>query len=194
MSKKPEPWYLHAGLWAIIVVLIVVLIQVAITGPSEVIETKKYNKEESRLRMTNLKHAQILYEQKYDKFTDNLDTLINFIRTDTTVLNLMAAIDTVRIYVGEKDSIIFKSRNPFSDLVSGPFSYDSLYFSPKSGNRFLVTVDSLLEVDTVINRRGRIVKIDSIRTIGTRYLIKSPDNKDRIGDINSDALLNTESW
>ena len=194
MSRKPEPWYLHAGLWAVIVVLIVVLIQVAITGPTEVIETKKYNQEESRLRMTNLKHAQILFEQKNDKFTDNLDTLINFIKTDTTVLNLMAAVDTVKIYVGERDSIILKSRNPFSDLISGPFNYDSLYFSPQSGKMFQVSVDSLLEVDTVINRRGRIVKIDSINTIGTRYLIQSPDNKDKIGDINSDALLNTASW
>jgi hypothetical protein len=51
----------------------------------------------------------------------------------------------------------------------------------------------LLEVDTVINRRGRIVKIDSVTTIGTLYVIETPDsnNKDRIGDIFSTALKNT---
>ncbi len=194
MSKKAEPWYLHAGLWAIIVVLVVILIQVSITGPTEILRTKEYNKTESRLRMTNLKHAQILYEQKYDKFSDNLDTLINFIKSDTSVLNLMAAFDTVKIYRMDGDTTIFKSRNPFSDLVSGPFSYDSLYTSPRSGKMFIVKIDTLLEVDTVINRRGRIVKIDSIITIGKRYLIKSPDSKDLIGDVNSDALLNTENW
>ena len=194
MSKKAEPWYLHAGLWAVIVILVVVLIQVSITGPTEVLRIKEYNKSESRLRMTNLKHAQILYEQKHDKFSDNLDTLINFIRTDSSVLNLMAAFDTVKIYRMDGDTTILKSRNPFSDLVSGPFSYDSLYTSPRSGKMFIVKIDTLLEVDTVINRRGRIVKIDSITTIGKRYLIKSPDSKDLIGDVDSDALLNTENW
>ena len=194
MSRKSEPWYLHAGLWAVIVVLIFILIQVSITEPTEIIRTKNYNKMESRLRMTNLKHAQILYEQKYDKFTDNLDTLINFISTDSTVLNLMASYDTLKIYSAAGDSILLKSRNPFSDLVSGPFNYDSLYISPRSGKRFILQIDTLLEVDTIINRRGRIVKIDSITTIGKRYLIQSPDSDDKIGDVNSDALLNTESW
>jgi hypothetical protein len=194
MSKKTEPWYVHAGLWAVIVVLVVILIQVSITGPTEIIKTKEYNKQESRLRMTNLKHAQILYKQKYNNFTDNLDTLINFIRTDSTVLKLMAAVDTVKVYRIDGDTTIFRSRNPFSDLVSGPFNYDSLYISPRSHKMFIVQVDTLLEIDTVINRRGRIVKIDSITTIGKRYVIKSPDSDDRIGDVNSEALLNTESW
>ncbi len=194
MSKKAEPWYLHAGLWAIIVVLVVILIQVSITEPTEILRTKEYNKTESRLRMTNLKHAQILYEQKHDKFSDNLDTIINFIRSDTSVLDLMAAFDTVKIYRMDGDTTILKSKNPFSDLVSGPFSYDSLYISPRSGKMFIVKVDTLLEIDTIINRRGRIVKIDSITTIGERYLIQSPDSDDKIGDVDSDALLNTENW
>lgn len=194
MSKKAEPWYLHAGLWTIIVILVVILIQVSITGPTEVLRIKEYNKTESRLRMINLKHAQILYEQKHDKFSDNLDTLINFIRSDTSVQNLMAAFDTVKIYRMDGDTTILKSKNPFSDLVSGPFHYDSLYISPRSGKMFIVKIDTLLEIDTIINRRGRVVKIDSITTIGKRYLIKSPDSKDLIGDINSNALLNTENW
>lgn len=194
MSKKTEPWYIHAGLWAVIVVLVVVLIQVSITGPTEIVKTKEYNKQESRLRMTNLKHAQILYKQKYNKYIDNLDTLINFIRTDSTVLKLMAAVDSVKVYRIDGDTTIIRSRNPFSDLISGPFNYDSLYISPRSNKMFIVQVDTLLEIDTVINRRGRIVKIDSITTIGKRYLIKSPDSDDRIGDVNSEALLNTESW
>jgi hypothetical protein len=194
MSKKAEPWYLHAGLWAIIVVLVVILIQVSITGPTEILRIKEYNKTESRIRMTNLKHAQIFYEQKHDKFSDNLDTLVNFIRSDTNVLNLMAAYDTVKIYRMDGDTTILKSKNPFSDLVSGPFNYDSLYTSPRSGKMFIVRVDTLLEIDTVINRRGRIVKIDSITTIGKRYIIKSPDSGDKIGDVDSDALLNTENW
>ena len=80
------------------------------------------------------------------------------------------------------------------DLTNGVFSAESLYSSPRSGNFFKVQVDTLLEVDTVINRRGKIVKIDSTTTIGTRYIIESPDSKDKIGDIYSDALKNTSSW
>ncbi|MBU0474736.1 MAG: hypothetical protein KKF62_11295 [Bacteroidetes bacterium] len=194
MSKKAEPWYLHAGLWAVIVVLVVILIQVSISGPNEIVRTREYNKNESRLRMKNLKQAQILFENRYDKFTDNLDTLINFVKSDTNIHKLMKEFDTVKVYSAKGDSTILKSRNPFVELISGPFNFDSLYFSPKSGRPFIVKVDTLLEVDTVINRRGTIVKIDSITTIGKRYLIKNPDSDDKIGDVDSDALLNTESW
>jgi len=194
MSKKAEPWYLHAGLWAIIVVLVVILIQVSITGPNQIVKTREYNKQESRLRMKNLKQAQILYNGKFGRYTDNLDSLINFIKTDTSLRKLMTQFDTVKVYSIKGDSTILVSKNPFFNLVSGPFNYDSLYITPKSGRLFIVNVDTLLEVDTVINRRGKIVKIDSITTIGKRYLIKNPDNDDKIGDVDSDALLNTESW
>ncbi|PIQ08825.1 MAG: hypothetical protein COW71_09700 [Ignavibacteriales bacterium CG18_big_fil_WC_8_21_14_2_50_31_20] len=194
MNKKAEPWYLHAGLWAIIVVLVVILIQVSITGPNQIVKTREYNKQESRLRMKNLKQAQILYNEKFGKYTDNLDSLINFIRTDTSLLKIMTQFDTVKVYSIKGDSTILVSKNPFFNLVSGPFNYDSLYISPKSGRLFIVNVDTLLEVDTVIDRRGKIVKIDSITTIGKRYLIKNPDSDDKIGDVDSDALLNTESW
>jgi hypothetical protein len=198
MSKKTEPWYIHAGLWVVIAILVVVLIQVALIEPTEIIRTQEYNKNEARLRMINLKQAEILYEQKYDRFTDNLDTLINFIRNDSGVLELVSKYDTLKIYTVKGDSTVLKSKNPFVDLISVPYGaptfYDSLYITPISGRRFIVQIDTLVEVDTVINRRGRIVKIDSTTTIGKRYLIKNPDSDDKIGDVNSDALLNTESW
>lgn len=184
MKKKSEPWYIHAGLWAVIVVLVFLLIQVAIIEPTEVIKTETYLKNESRLRMTNIKQAEILYEDKYEKFSDNLDTLINFIKTDSTVQALIVGID----------SLTQKSTNPFENLTDGTFTPESLYTSPRSGNFFIVKIDTLLEIDTVINRRGKIVKIDSNTTIGTRYVLESPDSDDKIGDLYSDALRNTSSW
>lgn len=184
MKKKSEPWYIHAGLWAVIVILIFLLIQVAIIEPTEVIETETYLKNESRLRMTNIKQAQILYEKKYEKFSDNLDTLINFIKTDSTVQALVVGVD----------SLTQKSTNPFVNLTDGSFAPESLYTSPRSGNFFIVKIDTLLEIDTVINRRGKIVKVDSNTTIGTRYVLESPDSDDKIGDLYSDALRNTSSW
>lgn len=184
MKNKSEPWYIHAGLWGVIVILIYLLIQVAIIEPTEVIETETYLKNESRLRMTNIKQAQILYEEKYEKFSDDLDTLVNFITTDSAVNALMVGID----------SLTNKSTNPFQPLTHGEFTPESLYTSPRSGNLFIVKVDTLLEIDTVINRRGKIVKIDSTTTIGTRYVLENPDSDDKIGDLYSDALRNTASW
>ena len=184
MKKKTEPWYIHAGLWVVIIILIVILIQVSIIEPTEVTKRENYIKNESRLRMTNLKHAEILFDQIHDGYSDNLDTLISFINNDTTVHALMVGVD----------SVTNKSTNPFLKLSHGEFTPESLYTSPRSGNYFIVQIDTLLEVDTVINRRGKIVKIDSTTTIGTRYVIENPDSKDKIGDLYSDALKNTSSW
>ena len=184
MKNRNEPWYLHAALWVVIIILTVVLVRVAIIEPTEVTRRENYLKNESRLRMTNLKQAEILFDEIHDRYSDNLDTLINFIKADTTVLALITGVDT----------ITNKSTNPFVNLTHGEFTPESLYTSPRSGNYFIIQVDTLLEVDTIINRRGRVVKIDSNTTIGTRYVIESPDSKDKIGDLYSDALKNTSSW
>ena len=41
MKKKKEPWYIHAGLYAVIAILSFVLIKVAIIDPTEYIDTEK---------------------------------------------------------------------------------------------------------------------------------------------------------
>lgn len=196
MSEKSESWYVHATLYAIIIALVFVLIQVAIVEPTEVVEKENYYKAESRARMNNVRQAQILWEEQFERFTDNLDSLIHFIKTDTNVAKIATGYDTLSR----------RSTNPFVNLsTSGvflsdsgdtifTFNPDSLFTSPRSHQKFIVQVDTTIDVDTVINRRGRIVKIDSIITIGQRYLIQNPDSKDKIGDLFSDALKNTASW
>ena len=186
MSAKAEPWYIHAILYVVIVVLVYVLIRVAILDPSEVIERQTYVRDESRARMLNLREAQIMWEDRFGKFTDNLDSLINFIATDSLVAEKMTGID----------SLTQRSTNPFKPLVSGPFNTDSLYLYPGNGLRYIMQVDTNSNIDTIINRRGTIVKIDTSIVIGTRYVIFTPDstNKDKIGDKFSDALKNAASW
>ncbi len=184
MAKKTEPWYIHAVLWVIIVVLAVVLIQVAIIQPREVVRMEKYYQSESRLRMSNIREAQKLWQDKFGQFTDNLDSLIYYISNDTSVAKLATEIDT----------ITGRSKNPFKDLTSGQFTADSLFLSPKSLSTYNLAVDTSISVDTVIDRRGRIIKIDSIITIGTRYLVECPDGYGKIGDLFSDALINAASW
>jgi hypothetical protein len=196
MIRKSDPWYVHAALYVVIVGLIYLLIYVAIIEPTDVINRETYYKNESRARMDNIRQAQILWEEKYESYSDNLDSLIHFIRTDTSVANTVLGFD----------SITMRSTNPFVDLTdiepfvndSGDtifsFNPDSLFISPKSHRRFIVQVDTTVDIDTVINRRGRIVKIDTIVTTGQRYVIENPDSKDVIGSLFSDALKNTASW
>ncbi|HOI30362.1 MAG TPA: hypothetical protein PLZ15_11460 [Melioribacteraceae bacterium] len=182
--SKGEPWYVHFIMYAVIAVLVFVLIKVAYLDPNEVIEQEKYFKQESRLRMSNLRAAERLWQDKFGKFTDNMDSLITFIKTDAGVKKVMEGVDTVTK----------KSTNPFVNLSSGLFTPDSLLFSPKSGQKFLLQVDTSEVADTVIDRRGRILKIDRMRTIGQRYFISCPDGFGTIGDLRSDAMKNTASW
>ena len=118
------------------------------------------------------------------KFTDNLDSLVTFLKTDPSVEKIMTG----------TDSITGKPTNPFSNLSNGELNWDSLYHSPKTLTRYLLQVDTSIVADTVINARGRILKIDTTRTIGQRYFIKGPDGFGTIGDVDNEALKNTASW
>jgi hypothetical protein len=186
MSGKSEPWYIHAILYAVIVVLVYVLIRVAIVEPTDVIERQTYIRNESRLRMLNLREAQLIWEDRFGKYTDNLDSLINFIATDSLVAQKIAGFDT----------LTQRSTNPFKPLSNSVFNTDSLFIYPGNGLRYIMEVDTNTSIDTIINRRGKVVNIDTTVVIGTKYVILTPDstNKDKIGDKFSDALKNAASW
>jgi hypothetical protein len=182
--KKTESWYIHAVLTVIIAALTALLIYVAIIEPNEVIESENYWRTESRLRMSNLKSAEILWEAKHKQYTDNLDSLIHFLKTDVSVQTALAGWDT----------ITKKSTNPFDTLSNHELVWDSLYRSPKTFQFYKLAVDTSVEVDTVINRRGRIVSIDTLVEIGKLYKIDDPDGYGSIGDLNSEALKHAASW
>ncbi len=182
-TSNQDPWYVHAGLYAVIVILVIILIKVAIIDPREIVATEKYNKSETRLRMTNLKEAQILWEKKHGRFTDNLDSLIAFINSPF--------VDSVRAAF---DSLTLRSADPFVKLTHGEFTPESLFVSPKSRQRFIISVDTTISVDSVFTTRNRFVRVDSTKKIGTRYLIEDPDGYGTIGSLESDALKNTASW
>lgn len=184
MTTRNEPWYIHAALYAVILVLVFVLIQVAIVEPKKVIEDEKYYKTESRARMTNLREAEILWEEKFEKYSDNVTELVNFIKTDEEVLKLVEGFDSSRM----------RSTNPFTMLTSGEFIADSIFTSPKSGRPYIVQVDTSIQIDTVINRRGRVIGVDTVIEIGSKYYIECPDGYGSIGDVNNEALKNTASW
>lgn len=122
MDTKSDAWYVHAGLYVVIAILTIVLIKVAIIDPRELVAAEKYYKTESRLRMDNIKEAEILWDRKYKNFTNNIDSLIYFIKNDPYVDSVTTTFD----------SLIMKIANPFRPLNSGEFTPDSLKLSPKN--------------------------------------------------------------
>lgn len=182
--SNEDPWYVHAALYLVIVVLVGILIKVAIIDPKEIIEREQYIKKEARLRMTNLKHAEILYQKKFGRFTDNLDTLINFIKYDKFV-------DSVRNSI---DPVTNKSSDPFVKLSHGEFTPESLFTTPRTGERFIVKIDTSVTKDTVVTPSGRVLRVDVKTIIGSRYFIEDPDGNGTVGSLDNDALKNTASW
>lgn len=184
MDLKTDPWYVHAGLYFVIAILTVLLVKIAIIDPHDYVESEKYYKTESRLRMTNLKEAQILWERKNGNYSGNLDALIEFIISDPYVDSVVNAFD----------SLIMKIANPFKPLSNGKFVPDSLKWSPKSHSVYVLQIDTAVVIDTVINRRGKITRVDTTITFGTRYYLEDLDGYGTIGSLDTDALKNTASW
>jgi hypothetical protein len=181
---KPEPWYIHAILYFVIVVLVVILVKVAIIDPKDIVEKEKYYKQESHLRMKNIKEGEILWNKKYGQYTGNLDSLINFIKTDPMVDSVKNAFD----------SLSRRPANPFVPLTSGEFTPDSLYRTPKTHSPYVLQVDTSVSADTIYGRNNQIKRIDSSIVIGNRYYLEDPDGYGSIGSLESDALKNTASW
>ncbi|HKJ82058.1 MAG TPA: hypothetical protein VJ954_08545 [Ignavibacteriaceae bacterium] len=184
MTSKSEPWYIHASLYAVIVILIIILVKVAIIDPKNTVEQENYYKNEARLRMKNIKEAEILYQKKYNQYSGNIDSLIEFVKTDPMVDSVMNAYD----------SLARRSANPFVSLSDGQFNPDSLLRTPKSQQPFTLKIDSSETADTVTNRRGRIVRIEKHSVVGTKYYLEDPDGYGSIGSLDNDALKNTASW
>jgi hypothetical protein len=183
-SQAGDPWYIHAALYLVIAVLTIILIKVAIIDPKNAVAQEKFWQTESRLRMNNIKAAEILWQKKHGNFTDNLSQLIKFIKTD-------AFVDSV---VNSFDSLTMKPANPFKPLSNGQFVPESLMHSPKTYQTYVLQIDTSLSVDTTINRRGVVIKVDSTLVLGTRYFLEDPDGYGSVGDLNNDAKKNTSSW
>ncbi len=182
--KKTEPMYIHIILTVVILVLVYVLAEVAYFIPKEKLDNENYWTQESHLRMNNIRQAEILWKNKFKKFTDNLDSLILFIKTDSTVL----------AKINGYDSLSMKPTNPFDTLTNGRLDFDSLFYSPKSHKFFILKVDTTVKTDSTFDHRGRFRGIDTTIIIGSKYYLASPDGYGTIGDLERDALINTASW
>jgi len=145
---------IRIGLQVVLVVAILGLsyyLYYSLTEPYDRIERQQQITEETRARMSNIRTALIDYERDSTGFPDSLDLLLTHIRDDSMLSNA-------------QDSIF-----------GGPVNLDSLFYSPRSGNRFQYAVSDTGQVET--------------------YLLQDPDTDDEIGTLSGDpTATNTASW
>lgn len=133
-----------------IVVLAYILYQ-SITEPYERVERQQEMTELTRMRMDDVRAALVMYERRNDRFISSLDSLHMWVMQDS-------------IMTTKSDSIFGEIFNP-----------DSLIYSPRTGNKFVYTLNDTSAVTT--------------------YLLEDPDSDDYIGTLSGDVTqLNAASW
>ena len=112
------------GSWvlrAIIIILVGVLVYV-IYEPYQMMTAEEMYKKESRLRMMNLRTAELYFLSKSNYYTESIDSLVQYIKTDS-------------LLVANRDST-------FKPLTSGQFSPDSLLYTPKNHRPYKLKADN----------------------------------------------------
>lgn len=140
LQERPRPKG-SIVLKSIIVVLVGVLVWV-IYEPYTIMKQEEAFKEESRLRMVNIRQAELLHLDRHGLYSSNLDSLIHFIKTDS-------------ILSAKQDSIF----EPHSD---GTFNIDSLKYTPKSHRVYEIQVD-----DTSVVKKYLLKDPDGYGSIGS---------------------------
>ncbi|MEX0684752.1 MAG: hypothetical protein WD267_10730 [Balneolales bacterium] len=114
---------LTIGMAVVIVFLSWFLVE-SIRGPyQEVLEVREVT-EQTRQRMINVRDALIAYERTHESFPENLDSLVEFLKTNERMRN--------------EGPELFQERPPHT------YNPDSIIYSPRSGERFNYTL-----VDTI---------------------------------------------
>ena len=138
-------------LLAIVILVLFYWLYVSITAPYAAVERAREITELTRDRMELVRTSLISHEREEDRFPGSLDSLVMWVRSDSFM-------------VSNRDSLLGTS-----------FNLDSLIYSPRTGNRFLYSV----------NDTGRVAI----------YLLKDPDSEDQIGSELPDVTqLNAASW
>jgi hypothetical protein len=127
----------------------------SITAPYEVIERQREMTQLTRERMTQIRTAMVHHNEVRDGYPHSLDSLVEFVKTDSLLVNA-------------RDSV-------FGISEGSEFNPDSLPYSPRTGNRFVLEVNDTLETPT--------------------YVLRDPDSGDSIGTVTPDITeLNAASW
>lgn len=145
---------LQTGIQLVLMLVIVGLsywLYVSLTAPYAEIRRQNEITDQTRAQMQKIRTALIRYEAVNGRYTADLDSLVMFIQQDS-------------LYQVSGDSLL------------GPdFELSTLPLSPRTGNRFVLSVNDTSRVQT--------------------YLLRDPDSNDRIGtELPDVTLLNASSW
>ena len=145
---------LQTGLQLVLMLVIVALsywLYRSLTEPYEEIRRQNQITADTRAQMQRIRTALIRFEEVNGRYTADLDSLVMFLRSDS-------------LYVAASDSLL------------GPgFDLSTLPLSPRTGKRFILSVNDTSRVQT--------------------YLLVDPDSRDRIGtELPDVTLLNASSW
>jgi hypothetical protein len=126
---------------AIIVILVGVLIYV-LYEPYQIRQREEMFKKESRLRMMNIRAAQLAYISEHGRYCSSVDSLVSFIKE--------------KLQAGTLEAAVFKP------LTHGSFEPDSLLHSPKSQRPY-----SLQTVETTVIKKYLLEDPDGYGSIGS---------------------------
>ena len=145
---------LRTGIQIVLALVIVGLsyfLYQSITEPYERIAEKQRLRETARDHMTDIRTALIDYERDSASFPDSLSLLAKHIRNDSVLSN-------------RQDSVF-----------GGPVNLDTLFYSPRAGERFQYAVNDTGRYET--------------------YRLKDPGTEDEIGTLTGDpTMTNRASW
>lgn len=108
----------------IAIIALTYFLYVSITEPYEAIEREQEVTQQTRQRMDHVRKALIQYERETDRFPGSLDSLITYMRADTT----------------------FSPDSLYQD-IEGEVNIDSILYSPRTGSAFEYTVNDTGAVD-----------------------------------------------
>lgn len=126
---------------AVIVLLLAALVYV-LYEPYKIREQEELYKKESRLRMINIRAAQLTFISESGRYCSTLDSLVTYIKE--------------KLQAGTMDASIFKP------LTHGSFEPDSLLHSPKSLQPY-----SLQSVETTVIKKYLLEDLDGYGSIGS---------------------------
>lgn len=141
---------------AIVIAGLAYYLYYSITEPYERIERQRELTELTRQRMMDIRAGMIRHKEVRDSFPDSLGQLKQFI---------------------QEDSLTWAARDSIFETAAQDveFNIDSLFYSPRTGNRFVLVVNDTLPTPT--------------------YVLRDPDSEDSIGTSGSDVTrINAPSW
>jgi type II secretory pathway pseudopilin PulG len=145
---------LRTGIQVVLAIIIIGLAYVlyqSITEPYDRIQRQQQLTEQTRQRMSAIRTALIEYERDSTTYPDSLELLLAHVQRDSAL------------------------QVEYDSLLGANFTLDSLLYSPRTGSRFMYSVNDTGRVET--------------------YLLEDPDSEDQIGTLSGDVTqTNSANW